>query len=217
MHNRNVKAFSGLLACTPLLIVGCSGPAPFQSVGSSTPSLRAAKVPQQVVTEPVWGSADASGLQMGIWKPTQEAFISCVIKNSGKRSVRYNPCFLGYWEAVSLEARLAGSSAWAKVPRRKLKNRIYESAGPAAYKTRVLLPNQKILPITGKNVPQHFAQSSFPVYLNDFDWPIAWSSGDIEIKVVQPLLKSKRDPKDTWEGTLISGSITISGRDTKAK
>lgn len=76
-------------------------------------------------------------------RPSDAAYVLCVIHNRSGRAVRYYRYFLDYWEAVSLRARPAGSAQWVKVPYRDVKNRPVFGYGPAG-SDRVIGPGEKI-------------------------------------------------------------------------
>ena len=59
-------------------------------------------------TELQWGPADPSGLQMAAYRETSRPIVWCVIRNNGQTHVRYNQCFLAYWEGIWVEARPKG-------------------------------------------------------------------------------------------------------------
>src|SRR5688572_16970333 len=66
-------------------------------------------------TQLAWGDRDISGLELGVWQVPGTMTLLCDIRNQGNDSIRYNLCFLGQQEAISIYARPIGAGEWKRI------------------------------------------------------------------------------------------------------
>ena len=161
--------------------------------------------------EPIhWGPEDSGGLQLGAWLDSRQPVLWCVIRNQGDRSIRYSDYFLGYWECVTLKARVDPHDEWRIMPRHKQSPRYYKGAGASSKDVHLLQPRKEMLPAHREGeqpiVRSELPPYSFSVRLRDIDWPDSWT-GAVQVVVSQRL--GGDGSADTWEGTLESEPISM--------
>ena len=174
-----------------------------------------------------WGEVDSSGLRLGVFRLDGKPTIFCVIENAGENPVTFNDYFLGYSEAISIQARPKGTQTWLKILEQN-GTKLYKSAGPAETNKIVLAPHQYYRspkdyfvigsPNTSFADSQKFKQqlakldvlkresegSSFWFNIYDYNWPEKWS-GTIEFKIRQKL--PNFNLPNQWQGELESGIL----------
>ena len=205
----------------------------FVAMGIFSSPLQAQQVPKKTQFPETkrdirWGKTDDSGLRMGAVQLDGEPTIFCVIENTDEKPVSFNDYFVGYSEAISIQARPKGTEKWIEILRRPGTG-LYKSAGPSQENSVSLAPHHIYLPphkdgrVVGSESPytalnlglskeqfarinfleQESERSSFRVETN-YDWPTNWS-GTIEVKVRQKL--PNFGIANQWQGELESGIL----------
>ena len=181
-----------------------------------------------------WGEVDNSGLRLGIFRVEEDSATFCVLENAGEKPVTFNDYYLGYFEAISIQARLKGTEEWIRLPSAPF-DRLYNSAGPSQINNFTLAPHQhhrgqhyyRVLnappPVISPSIrtltPAEFKEiqaiselwkkrsserSSFLIYAGDFNWPTNWS-GTVEFKVQQEF--PNFNVSNQWQGEIESGIL----------
>lgn len=165
-----------------------------------------------------WGPAAPAGLKMAAHRPAGWSDVWCVIANRGGKKVRYSDYFVGYWGALTVEARPAGSEKWTKLERRDAKGLDVKSAGAFPANVHVLEPGEEV-PFYrrgqkhGEPLPAG-RRYSFSVSLGAYEWPAAWK-GDVEVRISQRL--GWDGSKDTWKGTLKSPAMVVPVKEARMR
>lgn len=100
---------------------------------------------EEVNQAAAWGTASGDGLQLGAWIPaSHKRLVLCAIRNKGPKSISYNLCYVGYFEAVRLRARQKGDQTWTLIRRTPGKPRAFMSRGPRTFPVYELPPAHAI-------------------------------------------------------------------------
>ncbi len=165
-----------------------------------------------------WGPAAPAGLKMGAHRPAGWSDVWCVIRNRGDRKVRYSDYFVGYWGALTVEARPTGSKKWSELKRRDAKGLDVKSAGASQSNVHVLEPGEEV-PFYrwgrkhGKLLPAG-RRYSFSVSLGAYQWPASWK-GDVEVRISQRL--GWDGSKNTWKGSLTSAVLVVPVKEARMR
>ncbi len=157
-----------------------------------------------------WGPAAPAGFKMAAHRPAGGSDVWCVIANRGDKKVRYSGYFVGWWEALTVEARPAGSKKWTKLKRFEAMSLPVKSAGASPSSLHVLEPGEEV-PFYrwgqkhGEPLPAG-RRYSFKVSLAAYEWLAAWK-GDVEVRISQRL--GGDGSKDTWKGTFKSAVLVV--------
>ena len=184
-----------------------------------------------------WGKTEDSGLRMGAVQLHGEPTLFCVIENAGENPVSFNDYFLGYSEAISVQARPKGTDKWIEILRSS-GTQLYKSAGPSQENSVALAPHHIYLPpqkeerfvdlettntalnlgmskedVARINFLERESKRSSFLVETKYEWPEEWS-GVIEWKVRQKL--PNFGIPNQWQGELESGILEADAAEIRA-
>ena len=154
--------------------------------------------------EAAWGPADDSGLQIGIALP-ERGMLAADIRNQGAVAVHYDDLEILVAPGLKLFAR-GPAQSWTLLNRRKPTTK-YRQSKWVTRRHAVVEPGDKISMALIALKPGRTWHCSFPVSLNDFDWPV-FEGSEVELKV-ELEMEAPKECSDCWRGTLKSGVLVL--------
>lgn len=197
-----------LVAAILVTCPGCGQQPETDPVSETKPDASASVPPLSDGTVPfLWGPEDPSGLQLGVLKDPEKPLIWFVIRNRGTQSIRYSDYLLGN---ITVLYRYTDGLEWSESPMPYA-----WSAGASVSNLQTIEPGESMPPKQEWNKEWHPKGATppekysgwvrLPVHLPKEDD----RERDVEVAIKQPL--GGDGSQDTWEGTLVSAAMSVSG------